>query len=272
MGHDLWFQVGGELVEKADGPDAVVDGATPEPQAALVTPELFDRVQAVLDSHNHAGEKRRKHNHYLKGTLWCHTCGARIGVSQSRGKTGAQYLYAFCLGRHKKMTPCQQRYIVIESIEARVEAHYRTKRAPHESVEKLYELLACRLPEARRHGKQGVELQQNRVANLKDQQRRLLRLYLEQSDDMPADVRGASRARLQREIAYAEAVIASGGVSDDELLDTFRKAAALLAHCDVAYRDAGSPGPPFLQPDLLQADLPGEGPSGGRPSRPTCLR
>ena len=31
--------------------------------------DTFERVQAVLDSHNRAGEKQRVHRHYLKGSV-----------------------------------------------------------------------------------------------------------------------------------------------------------------------------------------------------------
>jgi hypothetical protein len=35
----------------------------------LVSRELFDRVQTVLDEHSSGGERSWKHDHYLKGTL-----------------------------------------------------------------------------------------------------------------------------------------------------------------------------------------------------------
>ena len=41
---------------------------------ALVSQELFDRVQAILDASGVSGERRRTHDHYLKGTVWCHRC------------------------------------------------------------------------------------------------------------------------------------------------------------------------------------------------------
>jgi DNA invertase Pin-like site-specific DNA recombinase len=40
----------------------------------LVADDLFERVQAVLDSRSQSGERRRVHNHYLKGSLWCGRC------------------------------------------------------------------------------------------------------------------------------------------------------------------------------------------------------
>ncbi|MCA1604486.1 MAG: recombinase family protein, partial [Acidobacteria bacterium] len=45
---------------------------------ALVDAETWLQVQAVLASHNSAGEKDRKHPHYLKGSIWCGECGSRL--------------------------------------------------------------------------------------------------------------------------------------------------------------------------------------------------
>jgi hypothetical protein len=47
---------------------------------ALVSPELFARVQKVLDSHSGAGVRKRTHNHHLKGVLWCARCESRFIV------------------------------------------------------------------------------------------------------------------------------------------------------------------------------------------------
>jgi hypothetical protein len=35
----------------------------------LICPAVFERVQAVLDAHNTAGERHRTHHHYLKGSV-----------------------------------------------------------------------------------------------------------------------------------------------------------------------------------------------------------
>jgi len=40
----------------------------------LVTEELFDRAQRVLDSHAGSGTRQRTHHHYLKGVVWCARC------------------------------------------------------------------------------------------------------------------------------------------------------------------------------------------------------
>jgi site-specific DNA recombinase len=44
----------------------------------LVSQELFDRVQEVFRLHNRAGQRRRRHDHYLRATLFRGTCGSRL--------------------------------------------------------------------------------------------------------------------------------------------------------------------------------------------------
>jgi site-specific DNA recombinase len=94
---------------------------------ALIDPDLFDRVQDVLDLRGTAGERRRTHHHYLKGTLFCGRChrAGRIGrmilqpVTNSRG---TEYLYFFCRNTQKHL--CDAPYINVQRIEPAVEDHY----------------------------------------------------------------------------------------------------------------------------------------------------
>lgn len=91
---------------------------------ALVTPELFARVQAVLDGRlAKTGERQRKHHHYLKSTLWCGRChergiesrcfspehrgtAASTGISCARrGKTG-RVVPPTCGSRMRKRQCC----------------------------------------------------------------------------------------------------------------------------------------------------------------------
>ncbi len=76
----------------------------------LVSRNVFERVQEVLAAHNKAGVRARRHDHYLKGVLYCGQCGNRLSLTLARGT----YLYFYCLGqknslRHK--THCTQPYV-----------------------------------------------------------------------------------------------------------------------------------------------------------------
>ncbi len=79
----------------------------PGRHGALVPDDLFHKVQQLLDSRGVAGERRRIHDHYLKGTLYCDNCHKRgivhrMVIQRSIGRSGNEYFYFFCAGRTVK--------------------------------------------------------------------------------------------------------------------------------------------------------------------------
>ncbi len=88
---------------------------------ALISPELFERVQKVLDSHSGTGTRTRTHNHYLKGVLWCARCEHRFIVQRARGN-GGEYFYFFCRGRQEGL--CDAPYVNVHAVEQAVIDHY----------------------------------------------------------------------------------------------------------------------------------------------------
>jgi site-specific DNA recombinase len=90
---------------------------------ALITTELFDRVQKVLNSHSGAGTRTRTHNHYLKGTLWCARCERRFIVQRAMGN-GGEFFYFFCRGRQGGA--CDAPYLGVRAVEQAVLDHYAT--------------------------------------------------------------------------------------------------------------------------------------------------
>jgi site-specific DNA recombinase len=87
----------------------------------LVSEELFDRVQRILDTHAGSGTRERKHLHYLKGLVWCGRCRYRYTIMPGRGN-GGEYFYFMCRGRQQKM--CDQPLIPVDVMEKVVEQHY----------------------------------------------------------------------------------------------------------------------------------------------------
>jgi site-specific DNA recombinase len=87
----------------------------------LVSEELFDQVQLILDSHSGSGTRERTHNHYLKGTLWCARCKHRFIVLRAEGN-GGEYFYWLCRGRQKGL--CDMPYIPIDLLEEAVARYY----------------------------------------------------------------------------------------------------------------------------------------------------
>ncbi|URM93997.1 recombinase family protein [Actinomadura madurae] len=94
----------------------------------LVEEDLFERVQDVLESHTVAGERRRVHHHYLKGTVFCGCCWRnsvtqRLVIQQVVKRDGSQYSYFFC--RRRRDGSCTAPHIGTHRIEEAVAEHYR---------------------------------------------------------------------------------------------------------------------------------------------------
>ncbi|MGV9674559.1 zinc ribbon domain-containing protein [Nocardia sp. NPDC003482] len=73
---------------------------------ALTDMETWLRVPDVLKAHNTAGEKDRRHPHYLKGSIWCRYCGRHMVYSRNQGKLGGWYEYFFCMGKKDRGNRC----------------------------------------------------------------------------------------------------------------------------------------------------------------------
>jgi site-specific DNA recombinase len=95
----------------------------------LVDPDTFDQVQALLSARAVAGDRPYRHQHYLRGTLYCIECGGRLLYSKHRGNGGV-YEYFSCIDRRSrgKGGDCPTSHYPAHLIERAIEDHYRTVR------------------------------------------------------------------------------------------------------------------------------------------------
>ncbi len=113
---------------------------------ALIDEDLFGRVQDLIESRTNAGERRRVHHHYLKGSLFCGRCAEEDGVTQRMiiqhvtSARGGEYTYFFC--RNKQHGRCSAPHVNVLRIEDAVENHYATVQFGEEFVEEVREVVA----------------------------------------------------------------------------------------------------------------------------------
>jgi DNA invertase Pin-like site-specific DNA recombinase len=112
----------------------------PGRQPALVSQELFDRVQAILDANGVSGERRRTHDHYLKGTIWCNRCyqqgrRSRLIITKATGRRGVVYFYFKCRGRQERV--CDLPHLAMEYVEDAVLRYWGTQRLSERVREEL---------------------------------------------------------------------------------------------------------------------------------------
>jgi DNA invertase Pin-like site-specific DNA recombinase len=92
----------------------------------LISQELFDRVQRVLDIERRGGTRDRVHDHYLKALLWCARCQRRLIIMRGKSRNGALYFYYLCRGRQEHA--CDLPYLPVSQVEDEVVRHYATVR------------------------------------------------------------------------------------------------------------------------------------------------
>lgn len=102
---------------------------------ALISQKLFDQVQHVLDVQRGGGTKESRHNHHLKGALWCDRCGKRFIFEPGRSHTGRRYYYFACAGQ--KLHACDMPRLPAHLVEAEVERHYATLAIPAQAANQL---------------------------------------------------------------------------------------------------------------------------------------
>ena len=97
----------------------------------LIDRDLFARVQDILDSRRVAGIRRRKHHHYLKGSLYCGHCRDvpsgpyRMIFARVSGRGGLYYYY-FCRGTKERL--CDAPYARLAAVDKAVMDLYASLR------------------------------------------------------------------------------------------------------------------------------------------------
>jgi site-specific DNA recombinase len=204
---------------------------------AIVDQETFDRVQAVLDGHRAAGDRSKKHFHYLSGTVHCRVCGSRLSYGRHRNRWGNYYEYYSCLSRIKPSGSCGSSAAAVDKVEGVVqrlhdhrwltnEEQQEIRQAVHDFVSAKGEL-ATR--QADRHAR--------RLRELKARQEKLVQLYYR--DAISVEVLQDEQRRLKEEQAEAGRWQAQSVASADEAMEGLDEALALVSAPGVAYRMAG---------------------------------
>jgi hypothetical protein len=201
----------------------------------LVTIETFATVQAILQSRTQASERQRKHNHYLKGSIYCGRCGSRLSFSRSRGRSGATYDYFFCLGRHARRTECDLPALWVDAVEEAVARQYRSLELNQHTVERLRDELvaAMRLQTAGAEKLARKERADHRAGGGTPPP---LQAHL--AGAVPLELLKEQQDRITRQLADAGAALAATEVNWENIETNLRLALKLVATFEDAYRQA----------------------------------
>jgi site-specific DNA recombinase len=211
----------GDIVYKRGTPQEEVFAGRHEP---LIDRATFDKVQLLLDDKRLSGERPQTEKHYLRGSVFCDECGRRLAYARSTSKSGRRYAYFFCMSRVNGKSCGQQMSIPAQLVEDAVIAYYGThpisltgKRIDRSkaAIERLAQTSDSAVQQIR-------DAKERLIRKLRSQQRRMLQLYSQEGDSVSPGAFREERARLEGEIAAAEA-------SRDETLERMK-----LEHRDLA--------------------------------------
>lgn len=201
----------------------------PGQHKALVPETLFSRVQDVLRTHDIAGVRQRRHDHYLKGLLYCGECGRRLSLALAKGK----YLYFYCLGqRGQARTGCREPYVLAGNAETLVEDLYRRMQLPPSWVNKLNQELEGEIIDRQAEGSEGRVVLTKKLARLADERQKLLQAFY--ANAIPLELLKAEQDRISREEQAARSEL---DVTEADLAgwhDVLSMAIRLAGNCHAA--------------------------------------
>jgi site-specific DNA recombinase len=201
----------------------------------LVTPEIWHEVQKLLSAKYLTGEKDREHPHYLKGSIYCGQCGARLIVNHAKGN-GGTYPYFVCGGRQRDPASCKFRAARIERVEAAVVAYYATVQLPEDEVARLRAFLGQELAKLRNDAERERGVQERRLRKLQGEREKLLQAHY--ADAIPLDLLKSEQDRLTTATATAEGRLAAIAADFRAAETNLHKALTRAGDCQSAYDEA----------------------------------
>jgi site-specific DNA recombinase len=204
----------------------------------LVSEQLFYQVQDVLNGRRHAMERRRTHENYLKGTVFCGRCWkqnitSRMILMLANGH-GGSYYYFFCRGRQSG-NGCRQRFMQADDVEAAVERFYKTIQLPPDQIEKLRKGLRDELADLRKKREREAKRLTTKVRQLEAAQDRLLEGLLA---GLPMERFKIEQVRIARETLEAKEALRGAQVDFEIFEATIEKAFAVSENLYETYRRA----------------------------------
>lgn len=227
----------GKVVYKRGTADEQVFKGRHDP---LIDEDTFNCVQTLLDEKRVASERPQHRKHYLRGSVFCGSCGQRLTFGVSTGKTGQEYPYFFCSARINGTTCGQRTNMRPELIEQAIQRYYieRPVQLTTEDVTKRTEAIEALVAVSQQAVVQVKQAKTSLIAKLKAQQLRLIRLHTEEGDEASPDAFREERQRMQTEIKAAEQSLAETEQRLQLDADTLRMALELAANVAQVYRTA----------------------------------
>ena len=207
----------------------------PGKHTRLVDEVTWRNVQSVISSHV-SGERTRDHPHFLKSTVYCGSCGSRLLVQIAKSRSGARYGYFMCSSRHAKRNDCQQKSVLIDEVEDKIQEYYRRVSIGQEFRAAVEATLLVELKRARTE----AEVEQE---DLHREQEKLLRerdklMQAHYGGAIPLEVLKDEQDRITSAMNRIISQIKASSTHFDVVEGNLHIALDLLEDCATAYKSA----------------------------------
>ena len=200
----------------------------------LVDSQTWQTVQAILASRRY-GERQRIHNHFLKSTVVCGQCGARLSVQNAKNSKGTIYPYFVC-ARRCRLHDCTFTAVLINVVEDRMVELYRTIQLSAADRTQIEHYLHDELAQIEGDKAKAVRSLTTRRTNIEDRRRRLLHAHYEGA--VPLDLLKEEQAELSTELSQIERQLAAYKADAAEVRQHLTQALDLLEDCHRLYTAA----------------------------------
>jgi site-specific DNA recombinase len=200
----------------------------------LVEPDTWLRVQDILAAHTN-GEKDRVHSHYLRSTIYCSACGARLVYSENKGN-GGTYAYYLCVKKKTKANNCTRPAVRVERIEDGIAALYRQLQIKPEHAAEIKQGVRSELAVQEKEARRNLQRAGKRKRQLQDERQKLLQAHY--AGAIPQDLLASEMNRLTRELIEADAEIAAAKITNAQVEANLAAALTAAGRCVAAYSNA----------------------------------
>ena len=202
----------------------------------IVDKQIFDEVARLLEAQNFAGEKKRVHHHYLKGSIWCGCCQSRLIVCKAKSRSGAIYAYFVCIGRQRDPASCTQRALSIEHVEAAIESYYASVELSRDLRLQTEQLILEQIAALRENDVSDRQRLVTRQRRLLDERGKLLEAHY--AGAIPLDLLKTEQDRISVELDTIEQRLSATDLKFDTVETNLRKALDLISNLHAAYLNA----------------------------------
>jgi site-specific DNA recombinase len=206
----------------------------------LVDQDPFDQVQALLAAARIGGERAQKHEHYLRGSIFCNECLGRLLYGRHRGRSGKHYEYFCCNNRTvRRRGQCPSGHYSVPVTEDNIiEVVYPRVLIPPHVQEQIRDELRRELAERTGVIENQAKRHERTIKQIEAKQQKLIQLFY--NDRISEDVFDTEQNKLKTERRAADELRTIATAQLEDIQAALDLALSRVEHPYEVYRD-GTP-------------------------------